>query len=191
MRERCVQELAKRVVDVFRFAAVFHIAPCVDGQHAAGVTRRVFLHIDDVVDTRVLAISIPLRIIRSRRVLIEDGRLVFGWASVAERTDGEQIVDWQEDIVEMPELEAAAYDFVQFYREGSEMHERGGFDIAILVESMVFTEEKLALLGIPAGTIPHGWWVGFRVIDDDVWAKVKDGTYRMFSIEGQAVREKV
>ena len=91
----------------------------------------------------------------------------------------------------MPELEAAAYDFVQFYREGSEMHERGGFDIAILVESMVFTEEKLALLGIPAGTIPHGWWVVFRVIDDDVWAKVKDGTYRMFSIEGQAIREKV
>ena len=121
----------------------------------------------------------------------DEERLVFGWASAAERTDGEQIVDWQEDIVEMPELEAAAYDFVQFYREGSEMHERGGFDIANLVESMVFTEEKLALLGILAGTIPHGWWVGFRVIDDDVWAKVKDGTYRMFSIEGQAIREKV
>ena len=80
---------------------------------------------------------------------LDEERLVFGWASVAERTDGEQIIDWQEDIVEMPELEAAAYDFVQFYREGSEMHERGGFDIAILVESMVFTEEKLALLGIP------------------------------------------
>ena len=51
----------------------------------------------------------------------------------------------------MPELEAAAYDFVQFYREGSEMHERGGFDIAVLVESMVFTADKMALLNIPAG----------------------------------------
>jgi hypothetical protein len=121
----------------------------------------------------------------------DEQRLVFGWASVAERADGETVVDWQEDIVEMPELEQAAYKFVQLYREGSEMHERGGFDIAILVESMVFTEEKLALLNIPAGTIPHGWWVGFLVTDDDVWAKVKDGTYRMFSIEGEAVREKV
>ena len=91
----------------------------------------------------------------------------------------------------MPELEAAAYDFVQFYREGSEMHERGGFDIAVLVESMVFTADKMALLNIPAGTLPYGWWVGFRVIDDDVWEKVKDGTYKMFSIEGQAIRDKV
>lgn len=121
----------------------------------------------------------------------DEERLVFGWASVAERANGEQVLDWQEDIVEMPELESAAYDFVQFYREGSEMHERGGFDIAILVESMVFTADKMTLLGIPAGTLPYGWWVGFRVTDDDVWEKVKDGTYRMFSIEGQAVREKV
>lgn len=121
----------------------------------------------------------------------EEERLVFGWASVAERTNGEQVVDWQEDIVEMTELEAAAYDFVQFYREGSEMHERGGLDVGVVVESMVFTAEKMALLNIPEGTLPHGWWVGFRVIDDDVWARVKDGTYKMFSIEGQAVREKV
>lgn len=121
----------------------------------------------------------------------DEQRLVFGWASVAERADGEQVVDWQEDIVEMDELESAVYDFVQFYREGSEMHERGGFDIAVLVESMVFTADKMRLLGIPEGTLPYGWWVGFRVTDDDVWAKVKDGTYRMFSIEGQAIREKV
>ena len=51
----------------------------------------------------------------------DEERLAFGWASVAERANGEQVLDWQEDIVEMPELEAAAYDFVQFYREGSEM----------------------------------------------------------------------
>lgn len=28
-------------------------------------------------------------------------------------------------------------------------------------------------------------------MDDDVWAKVKDGTYRMFSIEGEAVRQEI
>lgn len=121
----------------------------------------------------------------------EEERLVFGWASVAQRTDWEPVVDWQDDIVDISELEQAAYDLVQFYREGSEMHERGGFDVAVVVESMVFTPDKLALLNIPEGTIPYGWWVGFRVTDGDVWAKVKDGTYRMFSIEGQAIREKV
>lgn len=118
-------------------------------------------------------------------------QLVFGWASIADRASGATVVDHQEDIVEIDELEAAAYDFVRFYREGSEMHERGGLDIAVLVESMVFTPDKLTLLGIPQGTLPYGWWVGFKVLDNDVWQKVVDGTYRMFSIEGQAVREQV
>lgn len=66
------------------------------------------------------------------------------------------------------------------------MHERGG--CAVLVESVIFTPEKIAAMGIPEGTVPAGWWIGFKVTDDDVWAKVKDGTYPMFSIEGEAVR---
>ena len=115
-----------------------------------------------------------------------DERLVFGWASVADRADGETITDHQGDIVEIGELESAAYDFVQFFREGSDMHERGGLDIAVLIESIVFTPDKLTALGLNDGALPHGWWVGFRIIDDEVWEKVKDGTYSMFSIEGYA-----
>ena len=46
----------------------------------------------------------------------------------------------------------------------------------------------MSALGIPDGTIPEGWWVGFRVSDPDVWEKVKDGTYKMFSIEGTGER---
>ena len=73
----------------------------------------------------------------------------------------------------------------------SEMHERGGLEVAVLVESMVFTQGKMETLGLAKGALPQGWWVGFRVMDDGVWRKVKDGTYRMFSIEGQAVREQI
>ena len=90
------------------------------------------------------------------------------------------------DIIDVEELEQAAYNFVELYREGGEMHERGG--CAVLVESVIFTPEKIAAMGIPEGTVPTGWWIGFKVTDDDVWAKVKDGTYPMFSIEGEAVR---
>ena len=43
-------------------------------------------------------------------------------------------------------------------------------------------------MGIPEGTLPVGWWIGFQVTDADVWEKVKDGTYSMFSIEGKAER---
>lgn len=70
----------------------------------------------------------------------DEQMLAFGWANVSIRSDGELIEDWQEDIVEPEDLEQAAYEFVQLYREGGEMHERGG--VATLVESVVFTEEK-------------------------------------------------
>lgn len=119
----------------------------------------------------------------------DEKKLAFGWANVSIRSSGEVIEDWQKDIVEPEELERAAYNFVELYREGGEMHERGG--AAVLIESVVFTEEKLKAMGIPEGTLPIGWWIGFKVLDDDVWEKVKDGTYSMFSIEGEAERIEV
>lgn len=59
----------------------------------------------------------------------------FGWASVAIAENGETLEDWQGDIIEPDELESAAYKFVDLYREGGEMHERGG--VAYLIESVV------------------------------------------------------
>ena len=60
-----------------------------------------------------------------------------------------------------------------------------------LVESCVFTPDKLTAMGIPEGTIPLGWWVGFYVDDDEAWEKIKNGTYTMFSIEGRGERDPV
>ena len=60
-----------------------------------------------------------------------------------------------------------------------------------LVESCVFTAEKQKAMGIPEGTLPIGWWIGFKIEDDAAWEKVKNGTYRMFSIEGKATREPI
>lgn len=119
----------------------------------------------------------------------DEKMLAFGWANVSMRVDGELIEDWQGDIIEPEELENAAYEYVRLYGDGREMHERGG--VAVLIESVVFTEEKVQAMGIPAGTLPVGWWIGFKVTDEDVWQKVKDGTYPMFSIEGEAERMEV
>lgn len=119
----------------------------------------------------------------------DDKRLAFGWANISVDETGEQLIDWQQDMIDPEELENAAYEFVKLYREGGEMHERG--DCAILVESVVFTEEKMRAMGIPDGTLPIGWWIGFYVTDDDVWEKVKSGEYPMFSIEGEAERVEV
>ncbi len=119
----------------------------------------------------------------------EEKMLAFGWASVSMRVNGELITDWQGDMIEPKELEDAAYEYVRLYREGGEMHERGG--VAVLIESVVFTEEKMQAMGIPAGSLPVGWWIGFKVLDQEVWKKVKDGTYQMFSIEGEAERVEI
>ena len=135
---------------------------------------------------------VPGNVIKGRFKIMksdDEKKLAFGWANVAMRVDGELIEDWQADIIEPEELENAAYEYVLLYREGGEMHERGG--AAVLIESVVFTEEKMQAMGIPAGTLPVGWWIGFKVTDKDVWEKVKDGTYPMFSIEGEAERVEV
>lgn len=119
----------------------------------------------------------------------DDKMQAFGWASVAITEDGETVIDHHSDIIEPEVLEETAYNFVLLYREGGEMHFRGG--AAVLIESVVFTEEKMQAMGIPEGILPVGWWIGFQVTDKEVWEKVKDGTYSMFSIEGTAVREEV
>jgi hypothetical protein len=119
----------------------------------------------------------------------EDKRLVFGWANISVTVDGKLVEDYQEDMIDPAVLEEAAYKFAELYRDGGEMHERTG--TAVMVESVMLTAEKQAAMGIPAGTLPVGWWIGFRVTDDDVWNKVKSGEYSMFSIGGTAVREEV
>jgi len=116
----------------------------------------------------------------------EDKKLVFGWAYMCENNAGEVLIDHSGEIVALSEIEKAAYRYVKFWLDGSDNHERGG--VAVLVESMIFSPEKARALGIPAGILPSGWWVGFEVLDDDVWEKIKSGEYRMMSIEGSARR---
>ncbi|PWK07506.1 XkdF-like putative serine protease domain-containing protein [Tumebacillus permanentifrigoris] len=114
-------------------------------------------------------------------------QMVFGWLSVSVTAEGVQVIDLHGDIIEEHELEAAAYDFVLHARIAGEMHER--FEgIGRLVESTVFTAEKQRAWGIPEGIMPIGWWVGFKIDDPDVWAKVKSGEYGAFSIGGKAIR---
>ena len=55
-----------------------------------------------------------------------------------------------------------------------------------LVESVVFTKEKMKAMGIPEGVVPEGWWVAFYIENREVYHKVKSGVYKMFSIEGSA-----
>jgi hypothetical protein len=117
----------------------------------------------------------------------QEKQLVFGWASVIKDTNDKILLDRQEDFIESEdELEKAAYDYVLKSRDGGEMHIRKG--VSTMVESVVLSKEKQLALGIPAGTVPIGWWIGFKVNDDRVWNEVKKGGYSGFSVHGTGKR---
>jgi hypothetical protein len=116
----------------------------------------------------------------------EERRQVFGWAYVSKDRDGKQVQDFSGDIVHVDELEKAAYGFLKDARVGGEMHE--GDAPNQLIASLVFTEQIQKALGIPEGTLPQGWFVGFEVTPE-TFAKVKGGSLLCFSIEGQAIAE--
>lgn len=113
--------------------------------------------------------------------------LAFGWASIAADKNGVPIEDYHNDIIPIEELEEAVYSYIEDYSDGGEEHIRGG--VAHIVESVVFTDDKIKALELPENSIHRGWWIGMRVTDEEVWEKVKEGTYHMFSIEGEAIRD--
>lgn len=127
----------------------------------------------------------------------EDKHLAFGWASVVE-VNGSPVVDRQGDYIGIDDIESAAYVYVEKSRVGGDMHRRttgkelAGEDaphhVADLVESMVFTPEKIAKMGLPHH-FPVGWWVGYKVHDEDTWQEVKKGNRSGFSIHGKGLRK--
>ena len=120
----------------------------------------------------------------------DDEQLVFGWASVAKDAKGNRPLDWHGDLIDAEDLEVAVYDFVLNFRESNEMHKANSTN-GKLVESIMFTKEKMKAMGIPDGIVPEGWWCGFKIEDREVYMKVKTGLYKMFSIEGSAQQIKV
>lgn len=120
---------------------------------------------------------------------LPEQHLVFGWANISLTEEGDVPFEWHNDIIAPRILEKAAYNYVLNFRTMGEMHV-GGVQ-GMLVESCMFTKEKMAAMGIPEGIVPQGWWVGFYIPDDEVCARIKDGTYRMFSIHGKIKRLKV
>lgn len=116
-------------------------------------------------------------------------RLVGGWASVIERPDGTPIVDSQGDVIFEDDLVEAAHAFMAKSRELGYNHKiKKG--LGTIVESVVFTKGLKEKMGLPA-SFPTGWYILAKVHDDDVWALVKSGELKAFSIGGSGVREPV
>ena len=121
----------------------------------------------------------------------KDKQQAFGWATVT-HVNGEEVIDLQDDYIPLEEIEKAAYTYVLESRKGGDMHERDGEGprhTADLIESMIFTPEKVSKMGFDPATFPKmGWWMGMKVNDDKQWDLVKKGERTGFSIHGRGHR---
>lgn len=114
----------------------------------------------------------------------EDKQLVYGWASVWS-VGGRPVVDKQGDVMFTDDVRDAAHGFMKDARTAGEMHALDG--VGTVVESVLLDKGMQDALGIDLGM--EGWWIGVKVDNPEVWAKVKNGTYRAFSIGGVGTRE--
>jgi hypothetical protein len=113
-------------------------------------------------------------------------KVAYGWAYVAEK-GATEVVDHSGDIWPIEELEKSAHQFVIDCRVGKSSHR--GIQKSTLVESIVFTKEVQDALNIDLGKV--GWFVGFRIEDEDVLKQIENGELAMFSIGGSGTREEL
>lgn len=145
-----------------------------------GSTPRAVFYGDPLTSTHL-----PFAITKSDDAL----GVVFGWASVVEKVvEGQRlaIVDHQDDIIPGHVLEKAVVKFMEDYRTSGEMH--AGEANGVIVESLYLSPEKALAMDLPAEVakqVNTGWWIGVKVTPE-VMQRVKDGTYKMFSIQGDA-----
>lgn len=120
----------------------------------------------------------------------EEKREVYGFLSVAKDASGTTVTDTHGSQISVDELERMAHRYLVEARGVGEQHQR--FEgIGHVIESVVLTREKQAAIppkGIPEGNVHEGWFVGFRVDDQDTWGRLKRGELTGLSIGGYAKR---
>lgn len=158
-----------------------------DGSRSTMVREESVYLVDEIpVDESTMRIDVGFTLHKAKPA----EQLVSGWANVAVNADGSIPLDWQDDVIAPETLEKAAIKFMLDYRESGVMHDNNGA-VGDVVESIVFTKDKQEALGIPEGIVPQGWFITVKVHDPTVFAKVMNGTYKMFSIQGTCRRSKV
>jgi hypothetical protein len=114
---------------------------------------------------------------------------VFGWASVANTPQGEY-TDMEGHSVDVSDLEKAAYNSIVHLSKGEAANDTHSSEVfGKMIESMVYTPEKIAALGLPSD-FQQGWWVGLE-LPPERYQSVVSGDRLMFSIEGSAKLEPV
>lgn len=117
----------------------------------------------------------------------DEKRRVFGFALTATDASGKEVVDHQGDILSIPELEEASFEYVTKSRDQGLMHE--GDSTGHLICAVPMTPDIRAAMGVPPG--PAALFVGYQITSEAAWADIKKRGLGEFSIEGDAFRDPV
>lgn len=144
-----------------------------------------------VAKAKLLLVESPISITSSVSIVkaVPAKNQIFGWASVV-TTGGFEYTDMEGHSIDLEDLEKAAYDSIVLLAKGeaaNDTHSPGTF--GRMIESMVYTPEKIEALGLPSD-FQQGWWVGLE-LPPERYATVTNGDRLMFSIEGSAKLEPV
>lgn len=131
-----------------------------------------------------------------------DKHQAFGWATVT-HVNNEEVTDRQGDVIPLGILENSAYAYVEKSRQGGNMHRQITSEglvvpdgqgerphpVGHMIESMVFTPEKVSKMGLDPNAFPlYGWWVGMKINDNETWQQIKSGERTGLSIHGKGRR---
>ena len=123
-------------------------------------------------------------------VVNEEERVVIGPAMIPDKPIYRVDPDGKEYYVYFPkkEIRTIAEKFYRkgFQNNGNEMHDGAKPVDMVYFMSWIADESK----GIPKmkqfENLPDGtWFLGAKILSEDAWAKVKDGTFKGFSVEGE------
>ena len=107
--------------------------------------------------------------------------MVYGWITVS-HADGEEVADYEGDIVETDALHDLAHLIVKGQRDGKFEHD--GDVVSEVRECIVLDKALQDALGIDLGK--EGVLIGQYFEDDDSWNKAKTGTWEMsMAVEAQ------
>lgn len=93
--------------------------------------------------------------------------------------------DSQNDVYSADEVREAAYGFMEDYQAIGLQHRDDITDhVRILLNWIALEDTVIAGQDVAKGT----WLLGLRILDDELWSSIKDGTCTGFSIGGVASR---
>lgn len=132
--------------------------------------------------------------IKMSEILIksDENNLIFGWSYVRETKEGKQVIDHSGEFTKaenFKDMELATYAYNLAYRQADRQHDL--IPKGYLIESIVFTKEKMEKMGIPEGIVPESVWMGFYFPDDNDYQEIKKMEHPMFSMYGSVTKELV